>query len=181
MSKDGHLALQLLKVLDKDLQISYARGKRRRRDLHIEGDILWQSIDRKQLYAALDRLRLGGAVSVIQKGNRMESLRLTAKGRAKLYREHLKDIKLTRKKKWDKKWRMVMFDIPEERRRARDDLRMILKQLGFLEFQKSVFVFPDPCRAEINFIINTLDIDKYVFYVVSEISPDTALRKHFKV
>src|SRR3989338_3765198 len=44
--------------------------------------------------------------------------------------------------KWDGKWRMIVFDVPEKKRRHRDELRSMLKAIGFKEFQKSVWVYP---------------------------------------
>lgn len=67
-------------------------------------------------------------------------LRLTSKGRAKITR----DFPLTaiQQKKWDKKWRMVTFDIEELNRLVRESLRNRLKELGFGMLQKSVFISP---------------------------------------
>jgi len=43
---------------------------------------------------------------------------------------------------WDKKWRMVCFDIPEENRSDRDQLSYQLEKLGFKHFQRSVWISP---------------------------------------
>lgn len=45
-------------------------------------------------------------------------------------------------KKWDGKWRIMFFDIPEKKRGKRDELRVMLKAVGFKEFQKSAWVYP---------------------------------------
>ena len=45
-------------------------------------------------------------------------------------------------KPWDGKWRVVVFDVPERRRAARDFLRRQLKLLGFRQLHKSVWVSP---------------------------------------
>src|SRR3989344_9236435 len=44
--------------------------------------------------------------------------------------------------KWDGKWRIIFFDIPEKKRRYRDELRSMLKTIGFKEFQKSIWIYP---------------------------------------
>src|SRR3990167_2211250 len=64
--------------------------------------------------------------------------------------------------KWDKKWRVVIFDIPEKSRMARDALRRKLKELEFRELQKSVFVHPYECKKEIDFIIEFFNLRHYV-------------------
>ncbi|MFN4212751.1 MAG: CRISPR-associated endonuclease Cas2 [Microgenomates group bacterium] len=58
-------------------------------------------------------------------------------------------------KKWDKIWRILIFDIPEKSRLVRDQLRKKIKDLGFARWQKSVYVTPHPITKEINeYLIN---------------------------
>lgn len=70
--------------------------------------------------------------------------------------------------KWDKKWRLVIFDIPSELNRKRDTLRRRLKYIGFLMLQRSVFVFPYPCEQELSDICEKMGIDSYVDVVTAE-------------
>lgn len=46
------------------------------------------------------------------------------------------------KKAWDKKWRMAIYDIEEINRRVRNSFRNKLKELGFAQFQESVWITP---------------------------------------
>src|SRR3989344_6761899 len=80
----------------------------------------------------------------------------------KLLNFKLDDMKLKPKEKWDGYWRFIMFDIPENKKMARDAFRNKLKSLGVYEFQKSVFVYPFDCREEIDFIIEVFDLRPYV-------------------
>ena len=50
------------------------------------------------------------------------------------------------------------FDIPEKLKRAREVLRDKLKDIGFIELQKSVFAHPFECEDEINFIVEVFQI-----------------------
>lgn len=43
---------------------------------------------------------------------------------------------------WDGKWRIVFFDVPEQKRPLRDYLRGVLKRFGFYEFQRSMWIYP---------------------------------------
>jgi DNA-binding transcriptional regulator PaaX len=43
--------------------------------------------------------------------------------------------------KWDEKWRIVAFDIPEKFKTGRDALRRKLKEVGFHELQKKYLCF----------------------------------------
>jgi CRISPR-associated endonuclease Cas2 len=83
---------------------------------------------------------------------------------------------------WDGKWRMVIFDIPERIRSGRNALRTKLKQIGFYELQKSVFIFPHECEKEIKIIVNFFRMDKYVKYVVAEyIDNNNQIKKIFNL
>jgi len=65
-------------------------------------------------------------------------------------------MEIKKTSQWDRKWRIVFFDIPEKHRRARDALREKLKEIGFREFQQSVFIQPYPCTDEINFLVDKI-------------------------
>lgn len=45
---------------------------------------------------------------------------------------------------WDQKWRLVIFNIPERERQYRFALRQKLRQLGFANMQKSIYISPYP-------------------------------------
>src|SRR3989344_1477014 len=65
-------------------------------------------------------------------------LELTSQGKKNLIRR----FPIFFKAKWDGTFMVVVFDIPEETRRARDDLREKLKELGFGKLQESVWISP---------------------------------------
>jgi len=70
--------------------------------------------------------------------------------------------------KWDKKWRIVIFDIPEELHKNRNQLRAKLKNLGFYMLQKSVFVIPYTCEKELGYVCQNLKIVDYVDVILAE-------------
>lgn len=170
-----------MELLSTGYMLSYSRDKKLRRILNDQSDKIWFSIDRRHLYNTLNRLHLDNLVEEIKEANNINKIKLTQPGRAKFLKLQLSQLKITTPHRWDKKWRMVMFDIPEQQRVIRDSLRKNLKNLGFLEFQKSVFVYPFPCQDQINFVINCLGISEYVYYVESSIFPDSQLRKIFSL
>ncbi|MEK7075368.1 MAG: hypothetical protein AAB948_01035 [Patescibacteria group bacterium] len=63
----------------------------------------------------------------------LEYLRASDKGIASLD---------TFKRERDGKWKMIIFDIPENKRAVRDYLRTKLKQLGFKRWQNSIWITP---------------------------------------
>ncbi|MDP4001815.1 MAG: CRISPR-associated endonuclease Cas2 [bacterium] len=69
---------------------------------------------------------------------------------------------------WDKKWRIIIFDIPQEKHIARIRFRNKLKSLGCVMLQKSVFIFPYECHEEIGDICESLEIGDYVDILIAE-------------
>ena len=106
---------------------------------------------------------------------------LTDAGKKRLKRTSFSNLSIERPKKWDGLWRLVFFDIPENKRHKRNSLNLKLKQLGFKQLQISIWVHPFPCRAEIEYVCEVLGIRKYVSYVeIANIDSEKLLRQRFK-
>lgn len=86
-----------------------------------------------------------------------------------------------RVQKWDGKWRVLVFDIPEHRRSARDSLRRLIKQLGFIQMQRSVWIQPLPCEQEITEIKRAYGLDEHslTLFVVDSFDGEGEYRKVF--
>ena len=179
MAKYGILTGKIFNILANGFFLSLSRDKRQRFQLHKECDRIWHTIDRKRLYQILRRLRVEGLIEIIKHANSVEKIKLTKRGKMRWLQYQFNDLELKSLKRWDKKWCIVLFDIPESQKRIRDSLRKKLKKLGFLEFQKSVFIYPYPCEDEINFIINFFNIEDYVYYIEAPISSDYNFRRYF--
>jgi len=177
----GQLTGKVLQMLSAGFVLNFSKDKKQRFELHKECDRIWQTIDRKQLYHVLRRLKMNGLVKTLKNKQGSEKIYLSNTGKACALQYQFKNLQLKRKKKWDKKWRIVLFDIAESQKKIRDALRRKLKNLDFLEFQKSVFIYPFPCKDKINFVINHFNIEDNVYYLEAPISPDYEFRKIFKV
>ena len=70
--------------------------------------------------------------------------------------------------KWDKKWRIVIFDIPQEMHGERGKFRRKLKSLGLVMLQRSVFIFPYSCEEEIGDIASNLGVNEYIDIIIAE-------------
>jgi len=84
-------------------------------------------------------------------------IKMTEKGRKQLLNYKLNDFQ-PKEGKWDGKWRMVFFDVPERQNSKRDKLRRCLKQLGMKEMQESVWVSPYAIENEVKYIREVLEI-----------------------
>ena len=107
---------------------------------------------------------------------------LSKKGKNEVLQYDIDNIKLTNQKGWDGKWRLVMFDIPHNRKNARDAFRKKLIDLEFYPIQKSVFITPYPCEKEIEFISAVFEIRKYILILyVLKFEGDVKLKQYFKI
>jgi len=120
-----------------------------------------KSCNRKNLWQSLERLKKQGLVS-----NEKSKLKLTEKG--KEYIGRIISLKKTLTKPWDKKYRVVIFDIPETKKHLRNWLRQELYLLNYIQLQKSVFVGKIPLPAEIIRDIERLGIKSDVNYLLAE-------------
>lgn len=107
-------------------------------------------------------------------------LRLTPKGEMKLKSLEMKDWKKARPKKWDGRWRVLIFDIPEKRKPLREKVRSALLSIGFIRLQDSVWLYPYDCEDFINLLKADFKIGKDLLYLIVEsIENDKYFRKEF--
>ncbi len=136
--------------------------------------------DDQQIQRAMYHLR---SKRLIEYTNTKEGKRficITSKGR-----KHLRDftidlVQLKKPKKWDGKWRLVMFDIPIRFTKGREALRYHLKELNFLQFQKSAWINPYPCEEEIMFVADFYGVSAFIeILTVGKVMREEKLRKYF--
>ena len=65
---------------------------------------------------------------------------------------------------WDGRWRLVIFNIPENKRDVRDRLRRALNKLGLGILQASVWISPNDIKNEIDEIGKRLKIEDSLKY-----------------
>lgn len=116
----------------------------------------------------------------IEKRGKDYVLVLTEKGRKRVLRGKIEAVQIPKPKNWDGKWRVVLFDIPEQYKKGREALRWKLKELGFYHLQKSCFVHPFECSDEIDFISEFFGVSEHINYVVAEsLDGEEELKKFF--
>jgi len=126
----------------------------------------------------LTRLAQQGYVS-FEERNGKRFARITDIGKQTLLRNGVTFSKKIRFR-WDKRWRVIIFDIPEKRRRVRDALRETMKSFGFFRLQDSVWVYPYDCEDIIGLLKVDLHLGGSVIYlVVEKMENDKHLKKTF--
>ncbi len=106
--------------------------------------------------------------------------RFTEKGKRWAINSRRKYFRI-RNKKWDGKWRIIMFDIPSVMEKQRKSLRYGLRLIGAYMVQKSVFVFPYPCDQEVGDWCNELGLSEYVEVITANHigSKQVLAKEHF--
>jgi len=93
---------------------------------------------------------------------------LTKKGADKILRIELKTKE--KKRRPDGKWQMLIFDIPEKKRRLRDLLRDNLHLLGYQILQQSVWVCPYDVLRETEALLRKYSLDEYIkLFLIEEV------------
>jgi len=93
---------------------------------------------------------------------------LTPKGAARVLR--IQNKTASKKKRKDGRWQMIIFDVPEERKRFREILRAKLQELGYQRLQDSVWVCPYEVFEETERFIREYDLDDCVrLFLIEEI------------
>lgn len=140
----------------------------------------WKEVDKQYLRRLVDEFYNDRLIDWQEKSDGSVKVVLTEEGKRRALEFNIDNIKIKKPAEWDKKWRVVFFDIPEKRRNARDALRDKLKELGFYELQKSVFIYPFVCKDEIDFLIEFFDIRPFVYYAdMTNPTNEAKLKLHF--
>lgn len=97
-----------------------------------------------------------------------------------MFEQQKASIRDGQKRRWDKRWRVIIFDIPERRRKVRDRLRNTMRELGFVRLQDSVWVYPYDCEDMMTLMKADFKLGAAVLYMVVEhIENDKHLRAQF--
>mgnify|MGYP001579747141 FL=1 len=141
-----------------------------------------RKIRRGYLYQILREFEQERLISWKESRNGMVTAIITERWKKKTLSFSADSMQITKPRHWDKIWRLVLFDIPERKRPARDALRDKLRELGFYQLQRSAFILPYPCREEIEFLVELFEIRLYVYYMeVYTVSNEAKLKLVFKI
>ena len=136
----------------------------------------------KKLQASIYYLKKQHYIKILKDKNGKIKIRITAKGKKHITKILAKTITIPKPKKWDKKWRVLLFDIPIEKNSARLALRRKIKELHFFQLQKSVWVHPYPCEDELLFMAHELDIEPYIeIFTADKLLHEKDVRAYFKL
>lgn len=139
----------------------------------------------KQIKNAVYNLKKRKLIKIVRYDGDKVRVVLTNKGKKRIKEFSLETLLIEKPKKWDGKWRILMFDIPTKPKiynQAREALRNKIKELGFYQLQKSVWVYPYECEDEILFVAELFYVQKYIEIITAEkVLHEIQLKKFFKL
>lgn len=106
---------------------------------------------------------------------------LTAKGKKKAGKYNIDELEIKKPRKWDGKWRVLIFDIKEKHKIKREALRGKIKELGLYQLQESVWVCPYEFQKEMETLRHFFLLSKNDMKVIvaSEIEDDEKVKSFF--
>lgn len=137
-------------------------------------------VEEEKIKKSLKSLEKKEIINLEEKGNEI-FVRLKDKNNLiviKYSTKALLDFK-KKEKKWNGKWFLVFFDVPEIQRNKRNYLRKFLIDIGFYRYQQSIYIFPYECEKEIILIKKIVEGAKYMKYIVADKIEDESIIKTF--
>ena len=142
----------------------------------------WQKVNQQNFERTIRKLAKEKLVEEKTLSDGSIKLVLTKAGKEEACRLNFfgSSIKFRNPKRWDGKWRIILFDIPEKERVFRDILREHLYDLRFYKFQLSAFVSPYPFEKQISELVSLYSAEPYVRVITAvKIDNETKIKKHF--
>jgi len=150
--------------------------------IHLMRYLKKKKYQRKKVYDAFYNLKRRECIDIKTKNHQIY-ISLTDKGKKIAGRFQIDSLKINQPKKWDRKWRIVIFDIAQLKNLQRNAFRGKLKELGFYLLQKSVWIHPFPCKDEIELLREFFGLGQREIRLITaeNIENDHFLRKIFKL
>ncbi len=135
----------------------------------------------KYLFGTAFEKLIGKRMLQIEQTPRGKFVRLTEKGKFELASK-IGKARVQKPRRWDKRWRVVIYDIKEQRKKLRIQLKEILRAYGFYRLQDSVWVYPYDSEALLILLKANFKIGNEVLYlVVEQVENDKHLKEHFGI
>lgn len=140
---------------------------------------------KKEFANALSTLKRQKFIKIVAYDEDKVKIELTNKGEKRLTDYSIDLLEIKKPARWDNKWRILMFDIPTKPKiynQAREALRAKIKELGFYQMQKSVWVYPYDCEDQLLFIAEIFGVERHVEIITADrILHGKTLERKFKL
>lgn len=138
--------------------------------------------EKKKFCSTFSRLKKQGLIKIINRNGQIY-ISLTKEGKNKAGKYQIDNLAIKRPRKWDGKWRILIFDIEERHRERREALRGKLKQLSLFKLQDSVWVHPFDFQKENELLRSFFGLTKEEMQIIiaDKIENDKKIRQFFKL
>ena len=126
----------------------------------------WFNFDKKRFSDNIGRLEREGIIKIYMENNQ-GTIELSSKGKDRVSLILAKEYEYQYPEKWDGKWRIVIFDIPDKKKKNREIFREKLKEIGCFQLQESVFVFPFDFKEIVDYFKSVFMIRPCVQYIIA--------------
>jgi DNA-binding transcriptional regulator PaaX len=118
-----------------------------------------------KVYVELQR---HGLASVTRLNPTTFKITISPYGAQKILKQNMMHVKVTTPKTWDKKWRMICFDIPASKAKERTFFNTSLHRLGFVMLRRGIWAHPYECYSQLTVVTDYLNITRYISYITAE-------------
>ena len=140
-----------------------------------------RNFHKPQFERAVRHLDDRGLIKIISK-NSQRFIQITKAGQIQTLLKKAKIVKTSKNPAWDNKWRLVIFDIPEDSKAKRNLLRFLLRRQGFRKLQASVYINPHPLNREAVAYLNESELIEFIRILrVDEFDNDRKIRQMFQL
>jgi DNA-binding transcriptional regulator PaaX len=116
---------------------------------------------------SLKGLRKAGLVESVSSPQN-EYARLTKEGKNKIHSLELENDTTLVNTSWDGFWRIILLDLPENRKSERESLRYLLKKAGFVCLKNSAWISPYPYEHLFTNIKKDLGLSTEMMIIVTQ-------------
>lgn len=150
--------------------------------------LFWQKTGQHKKYPkkkfcdTFTRLQKRGLLTVEKSGHNLK-ITLTPKGERLAGYMQIDKLEIKRPQKWDGFWRLILFDISNLKTQKRNAFRGILREVGFIPLQKSVWAHAFDCIAEIELLKDFFGLreGEVRLILAKTIGSDDRLRQRFHI
>lgn len=136
----------------------------------------------REVGRAIDVLDRSKYLSITRSAEGKTKIIITKKGMRQARKLSLETLKLRIDPHWDGKWHLLFYDIPVKYNAARVAFHRMASEAGMFQLQKSLWVYPYSCEAEILFVANFFGVAEYInFAVADSLFDEDKLLKHFQL
>lgn len=140
-------------------------------------------VDKNEQYAlnrSIKGLKDAGLIENIDSGQNQYT-KLTKEGKKKANSLKLENENAIISNIWDGYWRIILLDIPEERKSEREALRYLLKKAGFVCLKNSVWISMYPFEHLFTNIKKDLDLSTELIIIVTNKIDEKTEKEFFEL